>query len=138
MIPHIKRVSDKVKPPKTGYSMGCVITLKKGHENEEGLIAHELTHVKQWWRIVALFAACFTGIYFLAPEYFIASTAFTPFGLMAHNVLYRIRAYRKYAEVEAFKEHIKHGRDFENAAYNLHKHYDLDITLEEARKLLRG
>lgn len=52
MIPHIRRTTTTLKPPTTAQSMGCIISIQKGHEADIGIMAHELTHVKQWWRLV--------------------------------------------------------------------------------------
>lgn len=58
-------------------------------------------------------------------------------GGFGHNVLSRVRRYRKYAEVEAFRAHVKAGRDIDEAARSLSRYYDLNISQAEALELLK-
>lgn len=134
MIWHIKRQATKIKPPTTAQSMGFVVSIAKGHESDAGLLAHELTHVKQWWRLVGLFALL--SVIAWQAGYGEAAFPLMVCGGFAHNVMTRLRWYRKYAEVEAFRVHVRHGRGIDNAAYNLARHYDLDISEAEAKALL--
>lgn len=135
MILHIKRQTTKLKPPTTAQSMGFVVSIAKGHENDLGLLVHELTHVKQWWRMVGLFALLSVITWQIG--YGEAAIPFSVFGIMGHNVMTRFRWYRRYAEVKAFRMHVKAGRSIDNAAYNLARHYDLGISEAEARELLK-
>lgn len=134
MIWHIKRQTTKLKPPTTAQSMGFVVKVQKGHKADIGVMAHELTHVKQWWRMAGLFALL--SVIAWQVGYGEAAFPLMVCGGFAHNVLSRVRAYRKYAEVEAFRAHVKAGRDIDNAAENLAMNYDLDITEAEAKALL--
>lgn len=114
LYPYIKRTSTKLQFPTTANTMYCVISIAKGHENDIGILQHELTHVKQWWRMVLLFA-----VFSAVAWHFNVGALSIPLmmlGGVAHNNLTRIRWYRKYAEVEAYRAHVKAGRDFENAA----------------------
>ena len=134
MIFHLKHISDSISYPFTAHSYGFVVLLKRGYENDSALLAHELTHVKQWWRLVALFAVL--SVIALQLGYGEWAFPLMVIGGFAHNVLSRVRAYRKYAEVEAFRAHVKAGRDIDNAAENLALNYDLGITEAEAKALL--
>lgn len=134
MIWHIKRQTTKLKPPTTAHSKYCVVWVQKGHEADIGIMAHELTHVKQWWRMVGLFALLSVIAWQLG--YGEAAFPLMVCGGFAHNVMTRFRWYRRYAEVEAFRVHVRHGRSIDNAAYNLARHYDLGISEAEAKALL--
>lgn len=135
MIFHLKRTSDSIEYPFTAHSYGFVVLLKRGHENDRALLAHELTHVKQWYRMIALFALL--SVIAWQVGYGEWAFPFMVIGGFAHNVLSRLRWYRKYAEVEAFRAHVKAGRDIDNAAYNLALNYDLGITEAESKALLK-
>jgi hypothetical protein len=93
-----------------GYTYGPVILIDPAYKDDLGLLAHEQTHVKQFWRT---------------------------FGL--HPILYRFsESYRLKSEVEAFRVQLKHspGREALFAKYISEK-YDLDITQAEALELLK-
>jgi hypothetical protein len=134
MIPHIKRITTKLKPPTTAQTKYFVVSIAKGHENDVGLLKHELTHVKQWWRMFTLFALLSVIAWQLDGYVWIYPLMVC--GVLGHNILTRFRWYRQYAEAEAFKAHVKAGRNIDEAASSLSRYYDLDITQAEAKALL--
>lgn len=95
-----------------GISRGIVIKIKPKYLNDKGLLEHELTHIKQFYK------------------------AF-PF----HGLFYKfIRAYRLKSELEAYKKQIEYltkKEDIDIFANRLSLLYDLNITKEEALKLLK-
>lgn len=59
-LPHVGRVDVErarvivvpaLTPGVTGMTLGRWILLRRGHDRDEGLIAHELVHVEQWRRL---------------------------------------------------------------------------------------
>jgi hypothetical protein len=88
---------------------GPVIFIRPEYKHDAGLLAHEITHVKQWWRNPV-------------------------FGLF-----YRFsKKFRLNAEVEAYREQLRHYDSDQSdlfARYLVEK-YHLDISLAEAQLLL--
>ena len=94
-----------------GETRGPVIFIKPQYQDDKGLHAHELTHVKQWFRTLGV-----------------------------HSILYLFsRLYRLKAEAEAYREQLKHYSDDRSAlfAYYLANDYGFEISQEEAMRLLK-
>ena len=92
-----------------GQSYGVAIRIAPEFFEDEGFIAHELTHVRQFYRT---FGSHAFGYYFS-------------------------KKYRQKAEVEAYKAQLATGKYIkELAANNLSTLYGLDITQSYAMSLL--
>ena len=93
-----------------GQTIGPFILIRPSHKDDTGLLEHEKVHVRQFWRTLGLF-----GIGYLLSK-----------------------KYRLKIEVEAYKEQLKYYPTDKKAlfAYYLATKYNLDITQEEALKLL--
>lgn len=95
-----------------GYAKGFCIKIRTKYSFDIGLLHHELTHVKQWYRTLSL-----------------------------HSLLYLFsKWYRKVSETEAYRVQLKYSKDREKAierfANAMVDKYKLGITVEEARRLL--
>jgi hypothetical protein len=111
MMFHLVFYTDFLIPSRfAACNRGPVIFIRPKHRNDAGLLAHEIMHVKQWWRNPA-------------------------FGLF-----YRFsKQFRLEAEVEAYREQLRHYDTDQSdlfAQYLVEK-YDLDIGLAEAQQLLK-
>jgi len=108
---YIKIVTTWVVPAVfSAVTYGPIIFIKPSKQNDVGLMKHELVHVKQFWRNP------FFGIgYKLSTEK------------------------RKMYEVEAYKEQLKWYPDdrTDTFAKLLSERYNLNITFEEAKALLK-
>ena len=105
------------QPPEgsAGCANACFIRIKKGYENDAGLLHHEICHVGQWWKTLGI-----------------------------HSIFYPCsKAYRLIAEVEAYKVQLQHPhpkytvdelRDM--YAGFIANDYKLAITKEEAARML--
>lgn len=93
-----------------GQTIGPVILIRPSHKEDIGLLEHEKVHVHQFWSTLGLF-----GIPYLLSK-----------------------KYRLKYELEAYKEQLKHYATDKKAlfAHYLATKYNLDITQEEALKLL--
>lgn len=89
---------------------GPITLIRPGQRNNAGLHAHEATHERQFYRT---------------------------FGLM--GILYLLsRKHRQRYEVEAYREQLKFApSNLDYYANSLATKYNLDITVEEARRLLK-
>ena len=94
---------------------GFVVRVRKFRSADEGVIRHELVHVKQWYRMLLIF----------------------------HPLLYRLwPRYRIWSEAEAFREQLRWDppeiRDSRLSQYTnlLASCYGGELTLREARELL--
>ena len=120
------------------YAKGCVITVNNKYRNDKALLAHEKTHVRQWWLMtIPLF------IVFIALIPYMNDLAFVlgfPVVVMGHNLLYTVsKKYRLHCELQAYKHQLAMNNNIGiyNAAKALADDYDLDIDFDTALKLLR-
>ena len=102
---------------------------------DAGLHAHEYEHVKQWYKMSFMLGVILLG---LSAIYSQNLLVLTPLIFTAHGLAYTyITNYRKYCEVKAFKEQLKHSpNDLDYFAKYLSTWYNLSIRLDEAKKLL--
>jgi len=109
----IKHVDNMRRPRSTGgYAKGPFIKIRTIHSFDIGLLHHEITHVKQWYRT-----------------------------LMLHSFVYMFsKWYRKVSETEAYRVQLKYAKNREKAierfANAMVDKYSIGITVEEARGLL--
>jgi hypothetical protein len=106
-----------IAPPagSDGSANACFIRIRKGCENDRGLIAHEVCHVGQWWRTLGI-----------------------------HSILYLCsKRYKLKCEIEAYQEQLKwppatddRPHYAQHYAELISQEYGLSITVEEALKLL--
>jgi hypothetical protein len=93
-----------------GVTRLFLVFIRPQYRNDVGLLQHELTHVRQFYKIPLI------GAY-----------------------LYRFsRKYRLHCELEAYREQLKHYQQDHSwlfAGY-ISKKYNLDISIEEAHRLL--
>lgn len=97
-------------------SAGCArsmfVFIRPKYKNDTGILAHELVHVKQFWK-----------------------------NPLFHGWMYLLsRHYRFNAEVEAYREQIKHYPDdrSEKFAEIISEYYKLDVSKEEALAALKA
>lgn len=110
---------------------------------DEGIIRHELEHVRQWW-VLALILG--TALFFVPSIEILGwMVAWWPLGAGAHHIAYwTCRRYRLWAEVRAHLEQVKYpdGRvvgsslTLEAAAARIAQAYDLKVSKDEALRLL--
>ena len=104
--------TDRLIPQRfAALTVAFVVLVRPQYRNDAGLIAHELTHVKQFWRTLG-----FNGLlYWLVPSY---------------RQKYEVEAYR--AQLESSPESIG------VFAISLATKYRLDLTPARAIELLKG
>lgn len=84
------------------------ITISPSHKNDNGLLAHEIEHVKQFYRLPLI-----------------------------HGLLYRFsKKYRLYSEVRAYKEQLKYNYTPDLFATFICERYNLNISKKEVLILL--
>lgn len=100
-----------------GVSRGFFVIINPKYKNDIGLLEHELTHSRQFWK----------------------------YGLIVHSLRYYFsKEYRLKCEVEAYKEQLKFPPASENPERYLDKYasyisenYNFEVTKDEARDLLK-
>jgi hypothetical protein len=109
------KYTDKMKEGLGGYARLWFVRIRPKYKDDQGILAHELEHVRQWW--------C------------------NPIG---HGLMYLfIKSYRRWAEVRAYKIQLalppaNGGEHFlKHFAGALSTKYGLKISVEEAERLLR-
>jgi hypothetical protein len=111
MLPHIVIYTDRLIPARfAGYTVGPIILIRPANRGDVGLLEHEKTHVRQFWR-----NPLFGLVYLLSK-----------------------RARLRY-EAEAYRVQLKYNPDrLALYAHFLATKYKLDITEEEALAVLKG
>jgi Flp pilus assembly protein TadB len=136
-FPHIIRYTDKMPDHVGGYARWFYIAIRPKYKDDLGIHAHEKEHVRQWWVLTIVCCALIAGAcHILGQPYHYAAL-----GAAVHSLLYKfVRPYRQWAEVEAFKEQLKHYEPhyLPNMARRLSRGYGLKITQEEAERLLQA
>ena len=100
-------------PPRfSAYTIGFIILVRPDYKDDIGLIEHEKIHVKQFWRTLGL-----NGLFYFFSK--------------KKRLEYEVEAYRK--QLEYAEERSTSKKLF---AYYLVANYKLDITKEEAARLL--
>ena len=136
MIPHLVIYADSVPSHMAGKANGPIISIHTNYKGNTGVLMHELEHVKQWWAFVLISAVVAAWLLYVGEVYWFF--AFLP-GAAAHSLLYAMCApYRLWSEVRAYRVQARHYTDDRTAsfAYAISSAYGLDITQEEALKLL--
>ena len=93
-----------------GFANGPLIRIRSKYVIDHGLLEHELTHVKQWWRTLGI-----------------------------HGILYAVSSkYRLASEVEAYRAQLRlcDPSAVEWMIKAIQTKYDLSVPEEKIRKLL--
>ena len=140
-LPHyIKTTNDT----EYGDSKFCGIRLNPECKNDKGLIAHEYTHVKQWYAGLAagLVLALFVYLVFGRADYTFYALMLAPFWKEMGYTF--IKPCRFFLEVQAFAAQISIEPKEQQGAYvrayakSLADNYNLSITKEEAEQRLKS
>jgi len=112
ILPALVMYSDQLPQPwQGGVTQGPVIRLRQKYMDDAGILAHELVHVRQWYRT-----------------------------LFVHPLLYLFsKRYRLAAEAEAYREQLRHYPDDRTQLFAtfMATHYGLQISVAEAMDALR-
>ncbi|MGQ0710350.1 MAG: hypothetical protein ACT4NV_11440 [Rhodoferax sp.] len=119
-----------------GEARGPLVCIRTEYRTDQGIHAHELEHVRQWWTLGLLAAVIIAAL----PS----AAHFAPLGLVAHSLAYALwPRYRLWAEVQAYRVQMRHPDatggylTLEAAAERLASpRYRLGITPADARRLL--
>jgi hypothetical protein len=155
IIPVLVLLTDTMPAGVAGDARGPVIRIRADlwARGDEGLVQHELEHVRQFYRLgmlAVIFNApigAWLALHFGSP--LLPTQAGLAVGIASlsmHSILYLAsRAYRRLAETTAYQEQMrwpdgKGGKlSLEDAASRLAwTRYDLQITIGQARELLRS
>lgn len=103
--------TDRFVPEKAaGCARGPFIFIRPKYKDDIGLLEHEKVHVRQWYRT---------------------------FGL--HSFLYLFsEKYRLKSEVEAYRKQLEYSDDIDLFAKYISEDYNINISIDEAKKLLLG
>jgi hypothetical protein len=120
-----------------GTAQGPYIRIRPKYKDDKGIHAHEMEHVRQWW-VLTIFSAFFllAGAEYLQQPLWIAIAS-----VGVHGLLYTlIPKYRLWCEVQAYKAQQAHYEDDRTPKFAkwIATVYRLDVTPEEAEKLLRS
>ena len=123
--------TDKMPSWAGGLSFGPLILMRPKYAGDVGLHKHELLHSLHWYGFLLAGALA----------YLLTSvTLFLALGVGLYGVLYKlVPAFRQKIEVLCYTEQIAHYPPERNvlwAAIALATHYDLDLSVDEARKLM--
>ena len=115
MLPALVCYTDHVPEGSAGCANAMIVRIRPGYRDDVGLLQHELTHVKQAYRLLFLF----------------------------HALLYLLDdSYRLHAEVEAYGKQLEYSSD-KNAdaarfAESICNKYNLHVDQTSVENMLRG
>ena len=120
-------------------AIGPFIFVKPEHRNNAGLIAHEQSHVKWFWIVTAVSLAVLAALLYFGlvsfPLYFLI------LAVTVKPLSYFLKPVRLHEEAAAYA--IQHDTNSEGNhkldqyAVALATHYGLDITVAQARDIIR-
>lgn len=135
-LPYYLKVTDDVK---YADSKMCRVRINPDYEDHKGLIAHEEEHIKQWYTFLIPLLIAAAVCWFTYSEQIAVGIA--TFAFVAKDLAYTFikpirfeleaRAYRKQLEVQG-------PQNLEVFAKALAEGYDLNVSVEEARKKIKG
>ena len=133
---YLVHYTEKLANGFVGTAQGPLIKILSKYKDDAGLLAHEKTHVRQWYAVLAI------GLLLCTLLTLVVSPAFWPlYGLapFLHPLLYKfVRPYRRLCEVRAYRKQIAIGGYTSNdfAVTMLVDKYDLGLSIYESRALL--
>lgn len=137
-FPYLLWYTDSLPETVGGRTMMFTVRLRPKYKDDEGILKHEETHVKQYWIMtLPLLALIGIGGFFYQIIWAVLSLC-----IIAQPIIYQIsKSYRKWAEVKAYKEQLKYPPATGNREYYwfiyvvaLAQHYKLGISVEEAKR----
>lgn len=138
MYPAIVIYTNKLVPEGfSGVARGCVVCIRPEYREDTGLLAHERTHVSQWYRLtfLVLMLALITGLLGFGYWPLIAALS-----ISAHALLYRfVSQYRLWCELQAYRVQARHYLDDRRPLFAelIATRYELAVSEEMALDLLR-
>lgn len=117
MLHSLKYTNDGVPEGSAGVARGWMIRIRPQYKNDEGLLQHELCHVRQFW---------VRGPFFHSLRYLWS------------------QAYRLRCEVEAYREQLRFppasGRDEYRLLYTdfIVNNYGLDVSRQDVARMMEG
>ena len=129
-FPGILIYTERLPDDSRGCANGPIIRIHPHYKDDKGLHEHEAEHVRQWWKTLGLHSL----LYLLSKQY----------RLWAEVAAYRVQLQYppamnviEDAGVPDMTEHIFPNPQYvESYAAVIAKKYGLDVTVEEARRLL--
>jgi hypothetical protein len=136
-LPHLTIYTDNLPPNVNGRTNAFVVRIQPRCKDDVGVHNHEYTHVKQWYKVLAIwlaFSALLVAGTYDSLGYTLAPIAVAGIGL--HGLLYMfVRSYRLEAEAQAYAEQVRSGADLDDMANDLAGDiYKLGITQEQAKE----
>jgi hypothetical protein len=129
---------DSLPPNTGGCANGPVVRLLKKYENDEGILKHELEHVKQFW-----FLTIAVGLIILAVTTFLRLPIYyAALGISTHGLLYLfVKPYRYWCELKAYAVQLQYSedkeKDLELFGRFISEFYNLNKTKEETTIALK-
>lgn len=121
-----------------GMANGPIIRIDSRYVNDIGLLAHEKTHVLQFWVVSFLSALFILGLSVLYPLFLCC----LPIVFGVHGLLYlTLSPYRLWAELTAYRKQLSYSKNPDVSAELFGKFiaskYRLKISAESATYLLK-
>lgn len=103
-------IVDSLKPNTGGCANGPIVRLLTKYQNDEGILKHELEHVKQFWSL----ALPITIIIFALTRFLKIDSSYAIIGIATHSLLYGfVKPYRYWAELKAYAKQLYYSKDKE-------------------------
>lgn len=133
--------SDRLVPaPHAGCTRGPMIFIRPAYRDDQGLLAHERVHVRQWLAGILVAAALALALWLAVPGWAVLAQSVAVVGLGLHPLVRLVsRRYRLWSEVEAYREQLKHYPIDHSMLFAvfLAERYGLGVSVDSALQLLK-
>lgn len=134
---------DALGPNTGGEARGPVVRILKKYLQDEGILKHELEHVKQYWTgvMIGLGVLALLVLVGVLPQYYALAYGISIAAALPSLAYGHIKPYRLWAELKAYAVQVRYKDDKEAAIVKfgtwIFSGYNLGISSEEAIALLR-
>lgn len=137
-LPHITIYTDNLPVGAGGCANGPVIRIQPKRRGDEGLLLHELEHVKQWYVMLGVGLLLALALVLLGHSEYWPHAAML--GVVLHPLAYvGIPRHRLWCEVQAYRVQAAAYADDRRALFAvfLSRDYGLDLSVSDALKELQ-
>ena len=140
ILPAFVNYSDKgMAEWQGGYAKGPYIQLREKYRTDEGILQHELTHVKQFYSTILIGLLIALVCYLIGFEFIASLMIGGSFGIHAFLYLF-VQKYRLWCEVSAYRVQNKYYEDDRSIRFAkviLEKYSITGIDLDSVIQMLR-
>lgn len=136
--PALILIVDSLPSGTGGCANGPLVRILTKYQHDEGILKHELEHVKQYWSL----NLAVTAILFALSVFFNFDPYYAIAGMSVHSLLYLlVKPYRYWSELKAYAVQLQYSeyldKDIELFGGFIADCYNLNVSKEEASVALK-